>query len=99
LHGCPFETFGLGVAEAVAAGCPIVVPDEGGAAELAFGESGVRYEARDVEACAEAAIALLGRDPAGLRDAAKSARENVWSEKDQFSRTIELYEELLAERR
>ena len=29
VHGCPFETFGLGVAEAVACGLPVVAPDEG----------------------------------------------------------------------
>ena len=99
LHGCPFETFGLGVAEAVAAGCPVVVPDEGGAAELAGGASAVTYRARDVEACADAAIALLERDPQTVRDAATAAAAKVWSVEDQFARTIELYEELLLTRR
>ncbi len=35
VHGCPHETFGIAVAEAIACGAPVVVPDEGGAAELA----------------------------------------------------------------
>ena len=32
VHGCPYETFGLGVAEAVACGLPVVVPDARGRA-------------------------------------------------------------------
>jgi alpha-1,6-mannosyltransferase len=99
LHGCPFETFGLGVAEAVASGCPVVVPDEGGAAELAFGPSAVSYRALDVEACAAAAITLLQREPAQVRDAARAARGRVASVEDQFTQTLGLYEELLVARR
>ncbi len=98
LHSCPFETFGLGVAEAVAAGCPVVVPDEGGAAELAFGGSSVRYRALDPEACAAAAIALLGRDPAQVRDAALAAVGRIASVEDQFRQTLALYEDLLSRR-
>ena len=30
VHACPFETFGLGVAEAMSCGLPVVVPDSGG---------------------------------------------------------------------
>jgi alpha-1,6-mannosyltransferase len=99
MHGCPFETFGLGVAEAVAAGCPVVVPDEGGAAELAFGQSAAVYRARDVGACARAAAELLARDPQHLRAQGRSTAERIASVEDQFRATIALYEELLAERR
>jgi alpha-1,6-mannosyltransferase len=98
LHSCPFETFGLGVAEAVASGCPVVVPDLGGAAELAFGDSSVRYRALDPEACAAAAIALLARDPAGVRDAALAAISKIAGVEDQFRQTLALYEDLLAKR-
>src|SRR5213079_256677 len=34
VHGCPFETFGLSIAEAMSSGLPPIVPDEGGAAEM-----------------------------------------------------------------
>jgi len=96
LHSCPFETFGLGVAEAVASGCPVVVPDQGGAAELAFGDSSVKYRALDPEACAAAAIALLERDPAIVREAALVAVGKIASVEDQFRQTLALYERLLA---
>ncbi len=95
LHSCPFETFGLGVAEAVAAGCPVVVPDEGGAAELAFGASSVKYRALDPDACAAAAIMLLERDPVTVRDAARAAVGCIASVEEQFRQTIALYESLL----
>ncbi len=98
LHSCPFETFGLGVAEAVAAGCPVVVPDEGGAAELAFGASSVRYRALDPEACAAAASELLERDPAVVRDAARAAIARVASVEDQFGQTLALYAKLQRQR-
>jgi alpha-1,6-mannosyltransferase len=99
LHGCPFETFGLGVAEAVATGCPIVVPDEGGAAELAFGTSAALYRARDAPACAGAALDLLARNAGAVRAAAREAADKIASVEDQFRATIALYEELLTERR
>ncbi|MFO0673168.1 MAG: glycosyltransferase [Polyangiaceae bacterium] len=50
--GCPFETFGLGVAEAIAAGLPAGLADQGGAAEQAHGPSVVLYPSGDAEALA-----------------------------------------------
>ena len=54
VHGCPYETYGLGVAEAVACGLPVVVPDAGGAAESADPSSGETYRSLDAAACAAA---------------------------------------------
>ena len=42
VHGCPFETFGLSIAEAMSCGLPAVVPDDGGAAEMHDPASGER---------------------------------------------------------
>lgn len=96
LHGCPFETFGLGVAEAIASGLPVVVPDAGGAAEQAPPESAVQYPAGDVAACVAAAEALLAVDPAELRARAAIAARRVPSVADHFDALFGRYCELLA---
>src|SRR5205823_6380227 len=54
VHGCPHETFGLSVAQAIASGLPIVVPDRGGAAELAHPSFAELFRAGDAQACAAA---------------------------------------------
>ena len=51
VHGCPFETFGLSIAEAMSCGLPCVVPDDGGANEMHDPGSGERYRAGDANAC------------------------------------------------
>lgn len=69
LHGSAAETFGFAIAEAVYAGCPVVVPDRGGAAELAFPEYAEQYRSGDPAAAAEAIARLLSRDREVLRTA------------------------------
>ncbi|MDC0718476.1 glycosyltransferase [Nannocystis bainbridge] len=96
LHGCPFETFGLGVAEAIASGLPVVVPDAGGASEQAPPESAAQYSAGDVDACVAAAEALLAVDPAELRARAATAARRVPSVVDHFDALFGRYRELLA---
>lgn len=101
LHGCPFETFGLSVAEAMSCGLPAIVPDEGGAGEMHDPESGERYASGDVEACAEALERLLdrvARDGARLRSAAAHAASKLPSVRDHFAEQVQLYAELLERR-
>jgi len=45
LHGCEAETFGLVVAEALASGIPVIVPDRGGAFEQLRPGCGLAYAA------------------------------------------------------
>jgi alpha-1,6-mannosyltransferase len=90
VHACPFETFGLGVAEAKSAGLPVVVPDEGGAAEIVDESCGARYRAGDALACGAAVKRLLDRDPSDLRAAAEAAAERVPSVDEHFTRLFEL---------
>lgn len=101
LHGCPFETFGLSIAEAMSCGLPAVVPDDGGAAEMHDPASGERYAAGDTDACAEALERLLdrvARDGEAMRAAAARAAARLPSVRQQFEEQIALYTELLARR-
>ncbi len=98
VHGCAHETFGLSVAEAVASGLPIVVPDAGGAAEVATdcaGASSEIYAAGNVEACAAAIERVLERQPALVREAARAASQRAPSVASHFDRLLALYRELL----
>jgi alpha-1,6-mannosyltransferase len=97
IHGCPFETFGLGVAEALACGLPAVLPDEGGAAEQASLASTRLYRSGDVDACALAIEEMLARNPATLRASARRSAENVGSIEDHFATMLSAYEGLLAD--
>ena len=98
VHGCPFETFGLSIAEAMSCGLPTVVPDQGGAAEMHVPEAGERYRALDVEACADATERLLARldaDAGSVRAAAVRATSRLPNVVEQFERQVALYTELL----
>jgi alpha-1,6-mannosyltransferase len=99
VHACPYETFGLAVAEALATGLPVVVPDQGGAAELADASCAERYEAGDAPACARAILSMLARidrDRGRLRDGALRAAARIPSIEEQFRRAYEAYAELLS---
>jgi len=98
VHGCPFETFGFAVAEAMSAGLPVVVPNAGGASELADGASAERYAALDPRACANAVERVLERDRAELSRAAVRAASGLLTVREQFERTFEAYGELLEKR-
>lgn len=95
VHGCPHETFGLGVAEAVACGLPVVVPDAGGAMESADGSCSETYASLDPEACASAILRLLARDPGELRARALEAAKHVPTAAAHFARVLAVYDDLL----
>jgi alpha-1,6-mannosyltransferase len=92
VHGCPYETFGLSVAEAVACGLPVVVPDAGGAAESANPASSEAYRRLDATACAAAIERLLARDRA--LEAARLAP----TVEHHFETVVATYRALLKER-
>ena len=101
MHGCPFETFGLSIAEAMSCGLPAVVPDEGGASEMHVPGAGERYRALDVEACARATERLLDRvaaDAEPVRAAAVQAANRLPNVVEQFEGQIALYQRLLERR-
>ena len=94
VHGCPRETFGLVVSEAVASGLPVVVPDAGGAVESADRSCGEVYPSLDVDACAAAILRLLARDPVELRARAVEAATRVPTATEHFARVLAVYDDL-----
>jgi alpha-1,6-mannosyltransferase len=98
LHGCPYETYGLGVAEAVACGLPVVAPDAGGAADCVDAASGETYRSLDAASCAAAVERLLARDPARLRAEALEASVRVPTMEQHFGEVLATYDSLLRER-
>jgi alpha-1,6-mannosyltransferase len=98
VHGCPYETYGLGVAEAVACGLPVVVPDEGGAAESADPSSAETYRSLDPAACAAAIERLLARDPGELRARALESASRVPTVDRHYATVLATYDALLNER-
>jgi len=97
VHGCPFETFGLGIAEAMSCGVPCVVPDQGGAAEMYIPEACEKYISGDASACALAVLSLIDRlrtNAPAMRDAAANAARKLPSVREQFERQMALYDEL-----
>ena len=95
VHACPVETFGLSVAQAISCGVPLVVPDQGGAAELARPGFSETFPAGDAQGLAAALRALERRDRDALTREALAARSQVASAKEQVERTVDVYRELL----
>jgi alpha-1,6-mannosyltransferase len=97
LHGSAAETYGIAVAEALSSGLPVIVPDRGGAAELADASCAELYPPGDADACARAIERLLDRPRAVLSlaagvHAARAVRDLDHHFRDLFA----LYGELLA---
>jgi alpha-1,6-mannosyltransferase len=98
VHGCPYETFGLGVSEALCTGLPAVVPNEGGAAEMVDDSCGAHYRTGDPDDLAEKISMVLGRDRAALRQGALARAATLPTVRGEFEARLALYEELLKNR-
>ena len=100
LHGSAAETYGLVVAEAICSGLPIIVPDIGGATDLAGPDYAEIYAAGDVAGCAAAIGKMLGRSRADLAaGCAAAVASKIGTMDDHFRMLFALYERLAAERR
>jgi N-acetylglucosaminyl-diphospho-decaprenol L-rhamnosyltransferase len=78
LHCADHEPFGLVVAEALAAGRPVVAPDAAGPAEIVDPSCGLTYPPGDVEAAA-AALVTLCSDPERTRRMGEAGRRRAAS--------------------
>jgi alpha-1,6-mannosyltransferase len=92
LHGSSAETFGLAVAEAVCSGTPIIVPNTGGAVDLAAPEYAETYIAGDARSGADAILKLLARDRAALSQLCiASAVARIGTVEQHFARLFAFY--------
>ena len=100
LHGSAAETYGLVVAEAICSGLPVIVPDLGGARDLAGPDYAEVYAAGDVDACAAAIGQMLARPADALAaGCAAAVASRIGTMDDHFTMLFELYERLATERR
>lgn len=99
LHGSASETYGRVLAESLASGLPIVVPDQGGAADFAASPYGEIYRAGDAAAAASSLGRLLAKDRAEIsRAAAAAATSRIGSDADHFVRLYACFMDLLTQR-
>ena len=95
LHGSAAETYGLVIAEAICSGLPVVVPDIGGAADLAHPSYSEVYPPGDAKEASAALLRLLRRDRAEIKDACAAATiARVGTMDDHFRELFAYYEEL-----
>jgi alpha-1,6-mannosyltransferase len=91
IHGSDAEPFGLVALEAVASGLPLIVPDAGGAADIAKPPFAETYRARDGRSGAAAIRRLMAREPAILRAACTHAAATVRTDRDHAAALIDYY--------
>jgi len=100
LHGCPGETFGLAIAEAISSGLPLIVPATGGAAQLAEPAYAETYEPFRVEACAAAIERFALRDGRAMAAAAAAAASRqIRTSHEHFAELFAYYAELCSQPR
>lgn len=96
LHACAVETFGFVVAEALASGTPVVVPDRGGAADFVDDHCAERFSADGGPVdTAVATLRLLRRPAPALRAAAVTAASRVPPAASHFDALFALYDRCL----
>lgn len=98
-HGSTCETFGFLLAECLASGTPLVVPDAGGAVDLAEPGWSERYPAyAGPEPIAQAIERLFGRPADDLRFRARQRAERLPTTEAHFRALFDFYAERLATR-
>lgn len=100
LHGGAAETFGLVLAEAMCAGLPLIVPDSGGALDLADPAYAIVYATGNKAACAEAIRQFWRADRQALSQAAvQASRTRLHEPNVHFEKLFAAYENALLSRK
>lgn len=95
LHGSAAETFGLGVAEALCSGLPVIAPSVGGAADLVPSDAGALYEPGNAKACAEAALDVISRPREELLAGTQEASRTISTVERHFEELFAVYQEMV----
>jgi alpha-1,6-mannosyltransferase len=92
LHGSTAETYGFVVAEALCSGTPVIVPEAGGAGDLAAAAYAETYAPGDSNSAAKGILRLLERDRASLSCAAlEAAQRRVGDIESHFEKLFCFY--------
>ncbi len=99
VHGSIAETYGLVIAEAICSGLPVVVPNMGGAFDLAGKDYSEVYQMGNHKACADAVIKISSRDREAIKKAAlQKTEKDIGTMDDHFRLLFSTYEELVKEK-
>ncbi|MEO5597582.1 MAG: glycosyltransferase [Novosphingobium sp.] len=90
LHGCEAETFCMVAAEARASGLPLIVPDQGGAADHARASGGWTYTSANAASAAEVIVHFVDQ-----RHELHRTRTTARTMDDHFAELFASYERLL----
>lgn len=96
VHGSAAETFGLVVAEAICSGLPVVVPNKGGATDMADPAYAETYEPGDEKALSKALLNITERNRDDLTKACKETGEpSIGTMDDHFRQLFKVYQEMV----
>jgi glycosyltransferase involved in cell wall biosynthesis len=95
VHTCSREPFGLSLLEAMASGLPVIIPDKGGACEIAD-DAALKFKAGDPSDLADKILALMLDSELYENLSRKSLeRSDFFSWKKAAGEYLELYEKIL----
>lgn len=96
VHGSAAETYGIVIAEAICSGIPVVVPERGGAADLADHSYAEKYLSGEPKAFARALLKIISRDRDTLvENCLVAAEKQVGTMDDHFRKLFSTYQSLI----